>query len=222
MFTAGRINQMKCRKCKSQLPVKAEFCPKCGQRVQSDGSLINVQQKADDVKGRVVGAVISDDGSLSNLQSTTSQNVSSIEEGGTVIGTILGKGAQVDDHRHYGDVIRVGNVSDSTNVTIGKGNETSTGTSAEEIAKAFSLLLQAVNEMPESPEQTMAVTAIQNLEVEARKGENADESNVHKWFSFLAEMAPDIYEVAVNSFSNPILGLSTVFKKVAERGRHNK
>jgi hypothetical protein len=79
-----------------------------------------------------------------------------------------------------------------------------------------------VQAKPDGPEKTMAQTAVQGLQGEAAKGEQADESKVQKWFTFLAGMAPDIRNVAVDTFTNPIKGLSTVFKKVAERAKAEK
>jgi hypothetical protein len=40
--------------------------------------------------------------------------------------------------------------------------------------------------------------------------------------SFLAETASDAFDVAVATFTNPITGLSMVFKKVAERAKSEK
>ena len=36
----------------------------------------------------------------------------------------------------------------------------------------------------------------------------------------LALMAPDIWDVAVATFTNPILGISTVVKKIAEKAKN--
>ncbi len=122
--------------------------------------------------------------------------------------------------------IKVGNISNSTGVAIGNNIQQNIritqGASAEEIAKAFSTLMEAVQAKPAGPIKTVSETAVKGLEAEAAKGNEADESNVQQWFTTLAQMAPDILEVAVNTFINPISGLSTVFKKVADRAKATK
>ena len=60
------------------------------------------------------------------------------------------------------------------------------------------------------------------LEKEAKKGDEADEKKVQRWFSFLAEAAPDIWDVAVTTFANPIAGIGTVFQKVAKRAKEDR
>jgi hypothetical protein len=182
-----------------------------------------VTQEIDNVKGKVIGLVMDNQDATLSLESNTTQKVDTVESGASVIGTIVGKDTQVDGQRHYGDITNIGTIAESSNIAIGKGNKQSTSVtnaSAGDIAAAFSTLMQAVQGIPESPEKSAAKTAVQNLEAEAEKGEDAEESKVQSWFTFLAKMAPDVYEVAINTFSNPILGLSTVFRKVAERARN--
>lgn len=119
--------------------------------------------------------------------------------------------------------IQVGNISNSTGVGIGSNIQQdihiTQGSSADEIARAFSTLMEAVQAKPAGPIKTVAETAVKGLEAEAAKGEQADESNVQQWFTTLAQMAPDILEVAVNTFINPISGLSTIFQKIAKRAK---
>ena len=213
---------MKCPKCDNELPQNAKFCPECGTAVPAETEL-KVTQEIKKVKGDVVGTALDDEALPANLKSSTTQKVESVEKGGTVVGTVVGKDAQVGGQRQYGDNINVGDISNASDIAVGKNIQiVKQGASAEEIAKAFSSLLQAVQVMPESPEKAMVETAVQGLEEEAQKGEEADESKVQKWFTFLAQMAPDIWDVAVDTFIFPPKGISTVFKKVAERAKAEK
>ena len=66
-----------------------------------------------------------------------------------------------------------------------------------------------------------AEKAVENLKTEGKKGEDAKEENVEKWMKHLVNVLPDIGEVAINLFINPISGLSTVFKKIAEKIKSN-
>jgi hypothetical protein len=212
---------MQCPNCKSKVSKTAKFCPSCGKPI-ADETNISVKQEVGKVKGTVVGQAL--DGDQLPSRSTTTQKIDSVEKGGVVVGASIGEGQQIGGSRQYGDSIHVGDIKDSSNVAIGKGNRISVthGISAEAIAKAFAPLLQAVQAKAESPEKTMAQTAVQGLESEAVKGEAADEGKVQKWVDFLGDMAPDIWEVAVDTFTNPVKGISTVFKKVAERAKAEK
>jgi hypothetical protein len=87
------------------------------------------------------------------------------------------------------------------------------------LTQAFERLAQKVNALPEGPAKAMATTAVQGLKTEAEKGEAAEEKNVQQWFGFLAQMAPDILEVAAATFVNPIAGLGVAFKKIAEKAK---
>ena len=68
----------------------------------------------------------------------------------------------------------------------------------------------------------MAQQALEKLDHEAQKGESADEADVQQWFQVLATMLPDIAEVAVDTFLNPIKGLSTVFREIAAKAREQR
>ncbi len=212
---------MQCPNCKTKVSKKAKFCPECGTPILTE-TTITVKQEVGKVKGTVVGQSL--DGDKLPAKSTTTQKIDSVEKGGVVVGASIGDGQQIGGSRQYGDSITVGDVSGSTGIAVGKNVkvEVTQGVSAEELAKAFAPILQAVQAKAESPEKVMAQTAVQGLEAEASKGEEAQEGNVQKWIDILGNMAPDIWEVAEDTFTNPVKGLSTVFKKVAEKAKAEK
>ena len=119
--------------------------------------------------------------------------------------------------------IRVGDISGGTGIAIGPQAQAtviqSSAAPADEIAQAFAALQQKVADLPEGPDKSVAQNAVGALEAEARKGEQATESAVQKWLSFLAETAPDVWEVAVDMFTNPIKGVGTVFRKISDRAK---
>lgn len=119
--------------------------------------------------------------------------------------------------------IHVGDISGGTGFAIGQGAQAivtqTSGAAADEIARAFSALHQKVSALPEGLDKSVAQNAVQALEAEAHKGEQAAESQVQKWMNFLAETAPDAWEVAVDMFTNPIKGVGTVFKKIADKAK---
>lgn len=119
--------------------------------------------------------------------------------------------------------IKVGNMSGNVGVAIGSGAQAvvtqSIEVTTDEIAIAFKVLQQKVNAMPGGPDKNIADNVVKMLEAEARKGEHASESQVQKWINFLAETAPDAWEVAMDMFANPIKGVGTVFKKIADKAK---
>jgi hypothetical protein len=119
--------------------------------------------------------------------------------------------------------IQVGDISGGTGFAIGHRAHAvvtqTSGATADEIALAFSALHQKVDGLPEGPDKSVAQKAVQALEAEARKGEQAAETQVQKWMNFLAETAPDAWEVAVEILMNPIKGVGMVFKKIADKAK---
>lgn len=89
-------------------------------------------------------------------------------------------------------------------------------TDENEISRVFLVLMEKADALVNVFDKQEAQNAIFALEGEAKKSDQADEKRVKKWLYFLAETAPDIGEVAIDTFLNPIKGLSTVFRKVAE------
>lgn len=124
------------------------------------------------------------------------------------------------------ETITIGNISGGTGIAIGTEAQATVTQIAiqkdDPIAIAFKPIKQAVIVMPDSPHREAARTVVENLEAEARKGDQADESKVQKWINFLAEIAPDVWEIAIDTFANPVLGVGTVFKKIAEMARRTK
>lgn len=119
--------------------------------------------------------------------------------------------------------ITVGNISGGTGFAIGRGAQAVVTQHADkdtdQISKIFKTLEQIVSAIKDEADKKVAESAIKTLETEARKGEQANEKTVKKWMNFLAETAPDAWEVAIDFFINPIRGVGTVFKKIAERAK---
>jgi hypothetical protein len=148
--------------------------------------------------------------------------------------------APVTQHHYYGNVVQgdqvggdkinVGNISGSQGIAIGRGASATVTTyqqgsgaeasDADSIAAAFARLYQAVNESAATAAQkAVAQQAVEKLEQAAQEGETADEAEVRQWFDVLIAMLPDIGEVAIDAFLNPIKGVSTVFRKIAAKAR---
>lgn len=130
---------------------------------------------------------------------------------------ILGDKVQGDKISVTGDIA-------ATNVAIGSENQQQASVQNEssplDIAAAFATIQTAVDQANINTAQKVVVkTAVDTLHTEADKGEEADVTTVEEWLRMLAQMAPDIAEVAINTFIHPINGISTIFKKVAQKIR---
>ncbi len=117
-------------------------------------------------------------------------------------------------------------VTGSAGVVIGNKNKiedfhasVGAGAASDPVAQAFAGILEAVDGLPDSPDKNVARSAVDALYAEAQKGEGADESTARRYLNFLLETAPDAWEVAINTFINPIQGVSTVLQKVASRAK---
>jgi hypothetical protein len=69
-----------------------------------------------------------------------------------------------------------------------------------------------------APQEKADVQAeLQEVEQELRKGEQADETFIQRRLRNVKRMAPDILDVVLTTFANPVLGMGMVAKKVAEK-----
>ncbi len=125
--------------------------------------------------------------------------------------------------------IKVGDISNSTGVAIGQnasasviGTGASTTITELTLDEAFLRILEAVKAIPEETEKRKATEIIEKLETEARLGEQAKKERVERWLHFLAEISEDVWEVAINTFINPVKGLGTIFQKIAKKAREEK
>ena len=126
--------------------------------------------------------------------------------GGIHIGGDVGSGAAIGE----------GASVEATNIA---GRDISGGVSPDEVANAFARIYAAIEEKPFASEEKAKQVreAVEIIETENEKGDKANEKIVRMSLKTLALMAPDIWEVAVTTFTNPIRGISTVVKKIAEK-----
>jgi hypothetical protein len=136
----------------------------------------------------------------------TGGNLQEINTGG---GAYIGGGVNTGG----GDFTGRDKITTTTTTTI------TSGVPPESIAEAFTRLQQALEAKPDTMQKEMARQAVATLEVEAQKGPAADEAKVEQGFQVILAMLPDMAEVAIQTFINPIQGLSVAFQKIAQRAR---
>ncbi len=87
------------------------------------------------------------------------------------------------------------------------------------IARAFQTLYQAIEARPNTPPQDKAdlQAEVKELEQEVARGDKADENFLARRLRNIGRMAPDLLEVALTTFTNPLAGLGTAARKIAEK-----
>lgn len=122
-----------------------------------------------------------------------------------------------------GSNIHIGGSVNGSNIVVGNHNQItqSSGVSGDEIAKLFANVYQKIEARPEDPqvEKEEIVQAVQRIEQETVKGEEANPGKVERLLTTLSGMAPDIGEVVLASLTNPAAGIATVLRKIAEKAK---
>jgi hypothetical protein len=94
----------------------------------------------------------------------------------------------------------------------------------EHVTKAFVEIYRQIQIRPPDPnvDKSEIQRTVENIEAEVLKSDGANARKVRRWLRFLAEMAPDIFDVVVNTLVSPIYGVSEVIRKVAKRATSNQ
>lgn len=132
----------------------------------------------------------------------------------------------MNDHAKNNSYNIKGNVGvisngDNANIKDVNVNNTNNQSQNDEISLAFTSIYNQVNKL-ENEEKHDAQNAVTALEKEARKGELANEKQIKKWLNFLLDTAPDVWDVAVDTLLNPINGIHTVFRKIAQKAKESR
>jgi hypothetical protein len=89
----------------------------------------------------------------------------------------------------------------------------------EAIARAFEKFYQTVEAKPglSAQEKDDLKADLEGVEKELVKGEEADEGFIARRLRNVKRMAPDIWDVVITTFGNPVAGLGIVARKIAAR-----
>lgn len=122
-----------------------------------------------------------------------------------------------------GSNIRVGNLTGNTGVAIGAGAQAhvTQGVSGDQLAQVFASVYQQIESRPDDPDvdKEELTDTIQKVEAEAGKGEQANPKKIERWLSGLADVAPDVLDIAIASLTSPLAGASIAVQKVTQRIR---
>lgn len=78
-------------------------------------------------------------------------------------------------------------------------------------------LYKKIDQMPDSEEKQQVIATIEKLKVEAKKGDEADESKVEDLVKGVISIIPDAAEITINTMINPTSGALSLVQKVAKR-----
>jgi hypothetical protein len=91
---------------------------------------------------------------------------------------------------------------------------------ASNVSNFFLPIYRAVEDSQLTPVEKNDLKAeIADVETEIEKGDAADESFLTRRLHSIERMAPDILDVILTTFANPVAGLGMIAKKVAEKMR---
>ena len=132
-------------------------------------------------------------------------------------------GDEVRGDKVGGDKIEVGGISGGTGFAIGRGAQAhvSHGLGGEEIARLFEVVYKQIEDRPKDPnvDKEELADTVQKIEKEAAKGEQANANKVERWLGFLADMAPDVLKVTAAALANPVAGVATAIRLIAEKAQ---
>jgi hypothetical protein len=124
-----------------------------------------------------------------------------------------------------GERIRVGNITGSTGVAIGRAAQATVtqtqGITGDDLTTLFATVYQRIEARPADPnvEKQEIAEAVQKVEEEAKKGEQGNPGRLERLLKTLGTMAPDILDVTLPCLVSPAAGITAALKKVAEKAR---
>lgn len=146
---------------------------------------------------------------------------STIHVGGDVVG---GDKIVHGDEIHAGGNVNIANIGAGAQVgQFAQGNniQQTQGASAQDLAALFDAIYKQIDALPQArdADKTDIHDAVKKIETEAAKGAQGSPNTVERWFKFLKELAPDILEITAATLLNPLAGVSTAIKKIADKAR---
>ena len=195
-----------------------------------DAALAELRQKRraleaqlQDAGGTAYKATISGGGAIAQGSGATAVGKRGINVGGNVSGNIVtGDRNTVTDvggDLVHGDKIDVGDISDSSNIAIGRKAQAQEGLSGAELAAIFQKVYEQIEARPPDPDVDIEEikATVEQIEEETAGPEAANEKRLERWLGNLARMAPDIIEVMAASLAGPVAGGAMVLKKIINR-----
>jgi hypothetical protein len=104
------------------------------------------------------------------------------------------------------------------------GRDLYVGAQTEQPQDVFVHIYQVIEKTTFADEKTAKTVndAVEVIQTENEKGDQANETSLKFSLNMLAQMAPDIWDVVVSTLANPVLGISTVVNKIAQKAKQER
>jgi len=114
-----------------------------------------------------------------------------------------------------------GSVNTGGGKFVGRDDFSTTGASADELARAFDKIYAAIQARPNTSAQDKAdlKAELKEAQAEAAKGEQADGDALSRHLRHIQRMAPDILDVVTSTLASPALGVAAIIRKVAAKAK---
>ncbi|MFC1878752.1 hypothetical protein ACFLZW_02450 [Chloroflexota bacterium] len=227
---------MLCQNCKTELPRNAKFCPECAMPVPKQAGL-GVDQDVDTVKGDLTGVVAASGSAISGIQADIEQNIGTIESGGAAAGAVIGGeggNVHVGGQQSYGDQVQgpkqeihteggdyVGRDKKIYGDVVHGDKIGGDKVGGDKVTMMFKNIYQQIDQRREDPdiEKDEIIQTVKIIEEETAKGEAANPNKIERWLKTLGMMAPDILKVIAATLANPVAGVATAIRLVAEKAQ---
>lgn len=145
----------------------------------------------------------------------------SLHVGGDMVGG--DKIVHGDDIHAGGDVnkVTIGAGASVGQVAAGKNITQTQGASAQDLATFFNAIYKQIDARPDDPnvERDEIRETVKKVQDEISKGNAANPTRVERLLRNLKEIAPDILKVTADAILNPLAGITTAIKLIAEKIR---
>ena len=114
-----------------------------------------------------------------------------------------------------------GSVNTSGGKFVGRDDFSTTGASADEMARAFEKIYAAIEARPNTSAQDKAdlKAELKEAQAEAAKGEQASEDSLSRRLRNIQRMAPGILDVAESALAGPGAAFTAILQKVVKKIR---
>ena len=119
-----------------------------------------------------------------------------------------------------GDSFNVEQIGENANVALGRG----ASAQSNSVALFADWRAQIEKQIESAPtlspaEKQDAKETIAKIETEGAKGKRADPGRIERLLNTLSAMAPDIFEVATTTLTNPLAGIGLTLKKIGDKAK---
>ncbi|CAG1015806.1 hypothetical protein ANRL4_05600 [Anaerolineae bacterium] len=143
------------------------------------------------------------------------------QSGGVNAGGSVSAGGDIVGGNKVGDTDIAKGIGAGAVVTQGRAASASVNSLAQDLARWQQRLEAAIDARSglSATEKQDLKDQVAKIQEEAVRGDKADVGRLSKLISMLAPMAEDIFEVAITTLANPLLGVGLVVKKIGDKAK---